>query len=387
MIERSIRLSARGRWFLFGPRQTGKSTLVQGLLGPKDLYFNLLPRRDFLNYAKDPGRFREEVLQHSRKHAKFTCAVDEIQRIPPLLDEVHDLIERLKIRFILTGSSARKLRRGGANLLAGRAYSLHLFPLTFEELGERFSLERALRIGLLPALWDPGRSEDEREFLRSYAETYLKEEIQEEGIVRRVGPFTRFLDIAAANDGLIVNYSTVARDCGVSVKTVQEYYAILEDTFIAAKLEPWARSARKRMVAHPKYYFFDPGVTNALCHMLGPALNPIERGRRFEQLVILQAMALIEYGRLDLKLSFWRTHTGGEVDLILSRGGKIVAAAEIKSTDRISSADCSGLRSFVGEHPKVPAYVLGPELRPREVAPGITAMGWREFLGGLRRLA
>jgi predicted AAA+ superfamily ATPase len=231
MYKRTLSPNKEKSWFLFGPRQTGKSTFVKKLLRKKDLYIDLLPQKNFLNYAKNPGRLREEVLAHHQRFGRFVCVIDEIQKIPSLLDEVHELIESCNIRFILTGSSARKLRRGGANLLAGRAYTYRFFTLTFQELGQDFQLDRALRVGCLPVLWGAS-NDDEQEFLRSYTETYLKEEIAAEGLVRNIGPFSYFLDIVAANDGETVNFSNVARECGVTVKTVQQYYQILEDTFL-----------------------------------------------------------------------------------------------------------------------------------------------------------
>jgi predicted AAA+ superfamily ATPase len=366
-------------YFLFGPRQTGKSTFVKGRLGPADLYVDLLPQRSFLAYAKAPGRFRGEVLAHLRRHRAFTCVVDEIQKLPALLDEIHELIESTPVRFVLTGSSSRKLRRGASNLLAGRAYTYRMFPLTAEELGGRFALERALNFGTLPALW--GSDEEEpREFLLSYTDTYLREEIQEEGLVRSLAPFSSFLDIAAATDGEVVNYTNVGRECGVSVKTVQQYYQILEDTFLTLRLPAWTRSPRARLVSHPRYYFFDPGVTNALTHQLSGALDPVSRGRRFEQFVIHQVRTVIEYRRMDCQLSYWRTHSGAEVDLLVSRGHRIVAAAEIKSSEAASSAAPSGLRTFLDHHPRVPAFVLCAAGRECLLERNILAIHWERFL-------
>jgi predicted AAA+ superfamily ATPase len=296
--------------------------------------FLLLPQRNFLNYAKNPGRLREEILAHLKRYDSPLCIIDEIQKIPALLDEVHELIESKGIRFILTGSSARKLRRGSANLLAGRAYPYHLFPLTFTEIGEQFDLDKALKIGTLPVLWG-SQEEDSREFLRSYTETYLKEEIAAEGLVRNIGPFAQFLDIAAANDGETVNSNTIARECSVSVKTVQQYYRILEDTFLAVKLPAWTRSERRRLVSHPRYYFFDTGVTNALAHTLTDQRNPKIVGHRFEQFVICQLMASIYYKRLDCQLYYWRTNHGTEVDVLLATGNRIICALEIKSSQNI----------------------------------------------------
>ena len=366
-------------WFLFGPRQTGKSTYVRSLLTENDLYIDLLPQREFLGYAKEPGKIRGEILAHMRTHEGSICAIDEIQKIPQLLDEVQELIESRRIRFILTGSSARKLRRGKANLLAGRAYTYRLFSLTRAELGADFNLERALLVGCLPALWE-SEDEDPREFLMSYTETYLREEIAQEGLTRNIAPFSRFLDIAAATDGETVNFSSLARECGVSVKTAQQYYEILEDTFLSFRLPPWRKSARKRLVAHPRFYLFDTGVTNSLAHTLGRKLNPAVRGRRFEQLVITQIKAAIEYRRLDHQLFYWRTNTGAEVDLLICRGQSILAAIEIKSSRQLGKEPLTGLRSFRSDNPHVPAFVLGAGVRERLLGDKATAMSWDRFI-------
>ena len=379
MFKREINPAKSKSYFLFGPRQTGKSTFVKSLINRKDLYIDLLPQRNFLNYAKNPGRLREEILAHLRRYHDPLCIVDEIQKIPALLDEVHELIESRGIRFILTGSSARKLRRGGANLLAGRAYTYHLFPLTFTEIGSRFDLSRALRLGSLPVLWD-SREEDAHEFLRSYTETYLKEEVAAEGLVRNIGPFAKFLDIAAANDGETVNFNNIARECSVSVKTVQQYFQILEDTFLAFRVPAWTKSERRRLVSHPRYYFFDTGVTNALAHALTDQLNPKVFGRRFEQFVICQLMTFIHYKRLDCQLYYWRTNHGAEVDLLLCAGNRISCAVEIKSSQNIAGEQLGGLKSFMLDNPGIPAYVLGDRQNRRRLHDDITVINWDEFI-------
>jgi uncharacterized protein len=379
MFKREINPIKTKSYFLFGPRQTGKSTFVKSLLGPKDIYIDLLPQRNFLNYAKNPGRIREEILAHLKTYEDPLVVIDEIQKIPALLDEVHELIESRNIKFILTGSSARKLRRGGANLLAGRAYTYHLFPLTFTETGAEFDLASALQRGTLPLLWATDK-ENPREFLRSYTETYLKEEVAAEGLVRNIGPFAQFLDIAAANDGETVNFNNIARECAVSVKTVQQYYQILEDTFLAFKLPAWKKSERRRLVSHPRYYFFDTGVTNALAHTLTDQMNPNIFGRRFEQFVICQMTAFIQYKRLDLQLYYWRTNHGAEVDVLLCQGNSIICALEIKSSQNIVKEQLAGLMSFLADNSHVPAYVLGRNQNRRQLKSNITVMNWDEFI-------
>lgn len=247
------------------------------------------------------------------------------------------------------------------------------------EIGKQFDLDKVLRIGTLPVLWGT-RQEVPSEFLKSYAEIYLKEEVASEGLVRDIGPFAQFLDIAAANDGETVNFNNIARECSVSAKTVKEYYQILEDTFLAVKLPAWTRSARRRLVSHPRYYLFDTGVTNALCHTLTDEMNSVILGRRFEQFVICQLMAVIHYKRLDYSLFYWRTNHGTEVDVLLCKGNRIVYALEIKSSQHIAMESLTGPRSFMQDNPDVPVYVLGAKQKRRKLTDGFTVIDWQDFI-------
>jgi uncharacterized protein len=376
MFQRSFNPPKNHSFFLFGPRQTGKSTLLGELLKSDDLLINLLPETSYLSYAREPGLFRRQVLAHVKKSPNAMVAVDEVQRLPDLLNEVHDLIETQKIRFVLTGSSARKLKHGASNLLAGRAFTLRLFPLSANELGQAFDLERALCVGTLPLLWAQPEI-DSRQFLKSYTDTYLREEIQAEGIVRNIGPFAQFLDIAALNDGELVNYTAIARDCGVSSKTVQSYYQILEDSFVTYKVPAWHQSVRKQLVNHARYYFFDTGITNALCHTLG-TLNAEIRGRRFEQWVVSQTIAAMQ--ALDINMAHWRTRDGAEVDLLLYRGRHVLAAVEIKSSTTLRASDTSGLKRFAEEYPQVPRFLVTNLDRPQILEDGIEVIHWLEWI-------
>jgi predicted AAA+ superfamily ATPase len=317
---------------------------------------DLLRADSALRFARDPAQFGREAEQQIDAGAR-TIFVDEVQRVPELLDEVHRLIENRKVRFLLTGSSVRKLKRGGANLLAGRASTRRLHPLTIAEQGDRFDLERTLRFGSLPAVVT-GDDDDARELLRAYGDTYLREEIQAESIVRNLGGFARFLDVAAAQCGDILNFSAVARDAGLAVRTVQDYFQILEDTLLGFRLEAWRASPRARMTTHPRFYLFDTGVTNALNRRLGSELDTAQRGRLFEQLVVLETMRLLDYDEPDARLYFWRTNVGAEVDLLIERAGKLQLAVEIKCTRKVAGADLSGLRSFREAHPRVPCVVV-----------------------------
>lgn len=318
-----------------------------------------------LRYSKDPSLLGREVVEQARKGLRVVF-IDEVQKVPALLDEVHRLIEALPVRFILTGSSARKLHRGGANLLAGRATRLAMHPLTSKELGDEFRLDRALRFGTLPAV-ATGSDAHARDLLRTYADTYLREEIQAESIVRNLGGFARFLDVVAAQSGELLNAAGVARDAGLSARTVIEYFQILEDTLIGFRLEAWRKSARKRLVAHSRFHFFDTGVTNALNHRLTAGLDSELRGRLFEQWLVLECRRRIDYAGSEARLFFWRTNHGAEVDLLVERHGKLVAAIECKTSRRIGGGDLSGLRSFAEEHPTVPRFIVTPDASPHRL--------------------
>jgi uncharacterized protein len=347
---------------LLGPRQTGKSTFVRTDLPKGAWTVDLLDHEQHLRYSKDPGAFAREAEERFRRGAKVIF-VDEVQKIPALLDEVHRLIERLSIRFVLTGSSARKLRRGGANLLAGRAETLAMHPLTADEQGDRFDLDRNLRLGSLPAVV-VGSEETARSILRSYCETYLREEIQAEAVVRNLGGFARFLDVAAARSGELLNAASVARDAALASRTVQEYFQILEDTLLGFRLEAWRKSVRARLVAHAKFYLFDTGVTNALNRRLTATLDSPTRGRLFEQWLVLECRKLIDNARSETRLFFWRTNHGTEVDLVIERHGAILAAVEAKTSRKVGGVDLGGLRSFAEENPGVRRFVVTPNAEP-----------------------
>lgn len=355
MIPRMINLPfGRKSVFLFGPRQVGKSTLVKYLIADTDCFeIDLLKRDILLKYKSNPGLLRAEVEFATRNRDKVFVFVDEIQKCPELLDEIHYLIEtvREKVSFILTGSSARKLKRVSVNMLAGRAWQFFLFPLTHIELAERFDLDDVLLRGTLPPVVDESL-EDTFRTLRSYVQIYLKEEILDEAIVRNIGAFSRFLDMAADQSGKIVNFSTISRETGVSGKTVKGYYEILEDTLVAIKLEPYLKSARKRLVMHPKYYLFDIGVINAINGRtyISSAKGSTVYGMLFEHFVILETHRLIHYAEKPFRIFHWRSSHGAEVDMIVE-SVDVVWAIEIKSSPVVKSGNLRGLRSFMEDHP------------------------------------
>lgn len=378
MIARHIQLPTRGSYFLFGPRQTGKSTLIRSILPPMAWFVDLLHHDDALRYAKDPSQFGREA-QAKIRAGIGTIVIDEVQKVPPLLDEVHALIESDSVRFILTGSSARKLRRGGVNLLAGRAAMRHLHPLTASEQADRFDLNRTLRFGSLPAVVT--RSDEEaRERLAAYAQMYLREEVQAESLVRNLGGFARFLDVTAAQCGDILNYNAVGRDASLAARTVQEYFQILEDTLIGFRLPAWRKSQRGRLVTHPRFYLFDTGITNALNRRLTGHLHATEMGRLFEQWIVLECLRQIDNRHDEAQLFYWRTNHGAEVDLLVEKHGQLRLAVEIKFKTRVVGADCTGLRTFATEYPDVPCVLVSQV--PHEFVIGqIRALPYMQFLG------
>ena len=385
MIQRLITFPKTGSFFLFGSRQTGKTTLVHARY-TKDIWtVDLLLNDVFFAYSQNPSRFREEAIEKIKNDHIKTIFIDEVQRVPLLLNEVQYLMQNYPCQFILTGSSARKLKRGGANLLAGRAVERHLFPFVYAELKEMFNFEDHLRFGSLPAIY--GKSDQEKQdILSAYVHTYLREEIQSEGLTRNIGAFSRFLDMAAGQFTELVSYSAIARECQIPVKTVQAYYEILEDTLVGVRLQPWRKSLRKRLVAHPKFYFFDLGVTNAINKRLTGQLDQLLRGKLFEQWIILETRSHIHYQGSEHSMYYWRTNHGAEVDLILEKHGKIIGAYEIKAGKRIDGSHLSGLRAFRGEHSdSVPCHVISDVPHSYEIDK-IKIIPWQKYLSDLPSL-
>jgi predicted AAA+ superfamily ATPase len=323
------------------------------------VYVDLLESGRYTELLAAPERL-ELLLPEA--HAGWVV-IDEVQKIPALLDEVHRLIERRRIRFALTGSSARKLRGRGVNLLGGRALTLRMHPLTAAELGDTFDLERSLRFGQLPGAYVES---DPRAYLRSYVHTYLKEEVQQEGLTRNLGAFARFLEAASFSQGAILNISAVARDARVDRKVVEDYFAILEDLLIAVRLPPFTRRAKRRLTAHPKFYIFDAGVYRTL-RPRGPLDHPAEiDGAALETLLLQELRAANDYGDLGYTLHYWRTAAGAEVDFI-AYGERGLLAFEVKRAGRVGLADLRSLAAFRADYPMAKAWlVYGGNRRYRE---------------------
>lgn len=336
--QRKLAIAQEGKSaFLFGPRLTGKTYLLKKTF-PQAAYYDLLRSDTFLRLSLRPSLLREELANYS---PGTTIIIDEIQKLPLLLDEVHSLIEEKGLRFIMTGSSARKLRRGGINLLGGRARSLRLHPLISAEIGD-FNLEKALATGTLPSIYG---SDEAWEDLKAYCGTYLKEEIAAESATRKLDAFSRFLRSAALFSGEQVNYEAWGSDAVVPSRTVREYFSILSDTLIGEMLEPWRGGTKRKPASAGKFYFFDNGVRNALVGIRSLAPGTEQFGKSLEHLIYCELRAWLDYTRDDRALSFWRTSDGKEVDFIL--GDDI--AIEVKSAVMPEARDLKGLVSLADE--------------------------------------
>ncbi len=363
-------------FFLFGARSTGKSTLLRDLPQFSESgYVDLLDDEVLDAYAREPKRL--ELL--AQKHEWIF--IDEVQKASKLLNTVHKLIEGKKNRFALTGSSARKLKRGGANLLGGRANVYQLYPLTATELGNRFELATALKFGTLPELVALKSREEKREYLKSYYLTFIREEIQIEQIVRKLDPFRNFLHVAAQMSGKVLNVHKIAKDVGADDKTVVNYLQILQDTLVGYVIPGFHRSIRKSQQQPAKLYLFDLGVQNYLNDLIDTIPNPrtSHYGDLFENFIVLEMIRLNEYSRKDYHLSYYRTQSGVEVDLVLSKARKDVLI-EIKSTTRIDFDEVKALaRNTTGFGKSAKRYYLSQDTHSG-IADGVHCMHWRDFL-------
>ena len=374
MFKRNLHLPAPGEetFFLWGPRQTGKTTLLRSAY-PQARWIDLLKADEFRRYVTNPERLREEI-EAVGGPAGGQVVIDEIQKVPALLDEAHWLIENRGLRFALCGSSARKVRRGAANLLGGRASRFELRGLTAAELGSSFDLTRLLNHGYLPPMTD---ARHPRRRLDAYIDNYLKEEIAAEGLVRNLPAFSGFLHAAALTDGEVVNFSNIASDCAVSSHTARAYFEILEDTLLGRWLPAWRKREKRRLLRAPKFYLADVGVVNRLARRGVVAPGSAAYGKAFENWVFHELSACLEYQELEDDLAHWRLASGVEVDFVLADGRM---AIEAKASVRVGNRHLKGLRSFAQDHPAATHRVLVClEPRPRRTEDGIDILPAAEF--------
>ncbi len=385
MVSRLCKLSKSHSFFLFGARGTGKSTLLKSVFSEAEATFiDLLDNEIEELYQKNPSFLLQqaELIKKENPRKKWII-LDEVQKAPQLLNLVHKLIEEKHFHFALTGSSARKLKRGQANMLAGRAFLNYLFPLTHRELGSNFNLNQILTYGSLPSLFEMNHA-DKVKYLKSYAQTYLKEEVVAEQLIRNLVPFRSFLEVAAQSAGKIINYSALARDVGVESPTVHSYFEILESTYVGFILNPFHESLRKRQNKNPKFYFFDIGLQRVLAKRIDQPLqeSTFEYGDLFETFIILEIHRLSQYAEKDWTLSYLRTKDNLEVDLIIDRPGQPRAFVEIKSTRHIENIKLTGFVELLKTQKNFEAFVLSQDTK-EFIRDGIQFLPWEK---GLREL-
>ena len=348
MIPRLLQLPEDESFFLFGARGVGKTTLLKNLpYFSKALYINLLQPEEENRFARHPGELA--AIARGAPPGVQHIIIDEVQKLPKLLDVVHDLIETTRLKFILTGSSARKLKMGGANLLAGRAFVYHLHPFLYVETKRQFDLSDNLRWGSLPKIFDYKTPDKKQLYLEAYTNTYLKEEIWAEQFVRELDPFRRFLEVAAQTNGNIINFSNIARDVGTSDKNIQKYFSILEDTLLGFFLESFQHSFRKRLSLKPKFYFFDLGVVRALSAQLSLPLSEStsQYGNVFEHFIILQCKYLSDCYHREYRFSYLKTKDDFEIDLVVERPGLPTLFIEIKSSKDVQASHLKNIKNLV----------------------------------------
>ena len=361
--------------FLWGPRKTGKSTYLKQVF-PESIVYDFLKTDVTLDFIRNPALLREQLLADRTRAAASPVILDEVQKVPAILDEVHWLIENEGLNFILCGSSARKLIKGGANLLGGRAWRFEMFPFVFPEI-KRFDLLRALNQGLIPSHY---LQRNYQRSLRAYVQDYLKEEVFNEGLMRNILAFSRFFEAMGYSHGELINYSNIARDCGVDAKTVKEYFQILIDTLLGAYVMPFKKRQGRQVISKAsKFYLFDVGVAG---HLSKRKINE-ERGDQFgkalEHFIFMELNAHRSYLDLHYGIDFWRTKSGLEVDFILG-GGEV--AIKVKGTRRIDNTDMRALKAFMDEFKPRLGIIVSNEKKERLIG-DILVLPWQNFLSRL----
>lgn len=368
-----IKLPERQSAFLWGPRKTGKTSYLKKHF-PDSLIYDFLKTDLFIEMSKNPALLRERILAKDKNVLMYPVILDEVQKVPQILDEVHWLIENKGLRFILCGSSARKLKRGHANLLGGRAWRYEMFPLVTAEL-KRIDLLHVLNHGMIPLHYLQG--DGYKRSLKAYVQDYLKEEVFAEGLTRNIPAFSRFFDAFGYSHGELTNYSNIARDCGVDSKTVKEYYQILVDTLLAVRIDPFKkRQSRQVITKAAKYYLFDVGIAGYLTKRHLEEEKGEGFGKAFEHFLLLEIVAYRSYHERDFEVNFWRTKTGLEVDFVLG-GGKI--AIEIKGANRVDKRDMTGLIAFMEGHSPKRSIIVCNE-REKRLHGKIEILPWDNFI-------
>ncbi len=352
--------------FLWGPRKVGKTYWITHHLAGAEI-IDLLKTDVFAEYISRPALLRERYQNH-----RGLVVIDEVQKAPALLDEVHWLIENTTLSFLLTGSSARKLRRGHANLLGGRAWRRTLTPLSYMEV-TGFNLERVMFSGLLPPHY---LSPDPIEELRSYVADYLKEEVVAEALTQNIPAFSEFMRVAAITSSELINYVNIARETGVSHKVIRTYFDILEDTYLGFRIPPWKKSKNRRLITTEKFYLFDVGVANYLARRQ-PKIGSREFGKAFEHYILMELKAYQAYRNPDWPITFWRTSTGREVDFLL---GDKELAIEIKGSSRVHEGDIGGLQALLEDGPVKKCCIVCLEKQPRRLEKNIEVIPWPQFI-------
>jgi len=368
-----IELPQRQSAFLWGPRKTGKTTYLKAHF-PDSLVYDFLKTDFFIEVSKNPAVLREQLLAKSEEVLKYPVILDEVQKVPQVLDEVHWMIENKGLRFILCGSSARKLKRGHANLLGGRAWHYEMFPFVVDEL-KKVNLLRVLNHGMVPIHYLQG--ENYKRSLKAYVQDYLKEEVFAEGLTRNIPAFSRFFEAFGYSHGELTNYSNIARDCSVDSKTVKEYYQILIDTLLAIRVEPFKKRQSRQIISRaPKYYLFDVGIVGFLRKRHLEEEKGAEFDKAFEHFILMEITAYRSYSNSEFEINFWRTKSGLEVDFVLGAGE---VALEIKGASRVDKSNLKGLLAFMDEYSPKRSIVVCNE-REKRIHGKIEIIPWDDFL-------